>query len=124
MCSRRVVAVLGSLLVNFGCADDPEAAGECGLPDDPQFEVTTTTLQTDASHMSCPTDVPTGLGSDDIESEGVCAQTISGCAIHLTCDVEGFVLEGKLGERDGLLVGRVELTQPIKCVYELSGKFL
>ncbi len=123
LCARRVVVITFGLMLSLGCSDDKPSGEECTLPDKPEFEVTATILQTDSSNENCPEEVPAGLGSDEIESQNLCEQEISDCIIHLACEVSGFTVEGRLGERDGNLVGRVEVTKPIKCVYEVTGKF-
>lgn len=123
LCARSVVFLGFGLLLGFGCSDDEPSGDECTLPDKPEFEVTATILQKDSSNENCPEEVPAGLGSDEIESQNLCEQDISDCIIHLACDVSGFIVEGRLGERDGDLVGRVEVTKPFKCVYEVTGKF-
>lgn len=120
---RDVVVIGCGLWLSLGCSDDGRTGDECTLPDEPEFEVTATILQPDSSHENCPEEAPAGLSSDEIESQGLCEQEISDCIIHLSCDVSGVVVEGRLGERDGNLVGRVEVTKPIKCVYEVTGKF-
>jgi hypothetical protein len=119
----RMVSVGLGLLSVASCCDDPPEPEECTLPEEPQFEVTSTVLQVNASHAECPTDVPAGLGSDEIESQGLCEQEIVDCTINLDCDVNGITVVGQLGELDGTLVGRVEMTKPIKCVYEVTGRF-
>lgn len=120
---RSVVVIGWGLLLSLGCSDDEQTGEECTLPNEPEFEVTATILQMGSSHEDCPAEVPAGLSSDEIESQGLCEQEISDCIIHLNCDVSGVVVEGRLGERDGNLVGRVEVTKPLKCVYEVTGKF-
>lgn len=122
---RMSVLVLASgLTLNTSCSDDESNGESCSLPDKPRFEVNATILQRNASHASCPEEVPAGLSSEDLENQGLCVHEVSDCVIHVDCEASGFVVEGRLGERDGNLVGRVEVTKPVQCVYEVSGKFL
>lgn len=117
-------AVVGcGLLVTLGCSDDASSEDSCTLPKEPAYEITSTVLKKSASNDACPTEVPAALDSKSLEEQGSCQQDISDCVIQLECDVMGFAIEGKLAERDGNLVGRVEVTRPIKCVYEVTGKF-
>lgn len=114
------VAVVGCLLLTLGCSDDESSDG-CSLPKQPAYELTSTELKKSASNDACPTEVPAALDSQSLEEH--CQQEIKDCTIQLDCDVSGFRIEGKLAESDGKLVGRVEVTRPIKCVYEVTGKF-
>jgi hypothetical protein len=121
--ARRIV-VGCALVLCVNCSDDGEEGDKCTLPKKPEFEVTATTLQTNASHANCPKDVPVEFSSAQLEAEGICAQEITDCVIHLDCEIDGLTVEAKLAERGGNLVGRVDVTKPITCVYELTGNFL
>jgi hypothetical protein len=106
-----------------GCGDSEAPPGECSLPEEPRFDLTEVTLDVDRSNDQCPTIAASALDTDALAEQGDCEQVVVDCVIELTCDYEGLTIKGRLAEREGKLVGRFDVEQPLICIYAIQAKW-
>ncbi len=119
-----MAVALGLMALLGGCGEaEPGEPGECTLPSDPTFQITEAQLQTDLSNSACPEFDAADLDQQLLAADA-CEQTIDDCAVLLACEVDSFIVEGKLKEKSGQLSGRIDLRSPLVCVYFVTAELL
>lgn len=109
--------------LSSGCGDKEAPAGECALPEEPRFDLTRVTLDGDRSNDQCPAIAAEAFDTDALAEQGDCAQVVVDCVIELTCEYEGLTIYGRLAEREGELVGRFDVEQPLVCIYSVEAEW-
>lgn len=116
-----------TLLLNLwlisACGGTETPPPECTLPNEPLFDVTEVKVDEAKSNDDCPDIAAADLDTQALQQQGLCEQKVDDCIIVLTCDYEGLTIRGRLAERDGALVGRFDIEQPITCVYSVKGEW-
>lgn len=116
-------SLASALLLAAACGTPSSEPAECTLPEDDRFRLTDVELDTSRSNRACPEFVASEWDTRALIDQGLCEREIVDCVVELTCIYDGFEVYGRFGDRQGRVVGRLEVESPFACIYAAEGEW-
>ena len=122
LAKRCAIALCVSLPLALmsGCGGSDEEP-VCELSAEGQLTFTQVDLESSLSSSLCPEVTPEALSTAGSPAgEEGCSQRVQDCQLIVECSVEGIVAEGALQMDDDVLFGRVQISEPLACSYQVE----